>query len=122
MRSDFTYIYDVTEAIFRLMDRPPQANPEWSGEKPDPATSSAPWRIYNIGNNNPEELMHVVTLLEREFGRRAATEMLPMQPGDVQTTFANIDSLVRDIGYRPATTIEDGISLFAKWYRDYHKA
>lgn len=122
MSRDFTYIDDVSEAIVRLMDRPPQANPEWSGEKPDPATSSAPWRIYNIGNNNPEDLMHVVTLLEKEFGRTAVTEMLPMQPGDVQTTFADIDSLVRDIGYRPATTIEDGIARFAKWFRDYHKA
>jgi UDP-glucuronate 4-epimerase len=122
MSRDFTYIDDVSEAIVRLMDRPPQGNPEWSGEKPDPATSSAPWRIYNIGNNNPEELMHVVTLLEKEFGRTAVTEMLPMQPGDVQTTFADIDSLVRDIGYRPATTIEDGIARFAKWFRDYHKA
>jgi UDP-glucuronate 4-epimerase len=122
MSRDFTYIDDVSEAIVRLIDRPPQANPEWSGEKPDPATSSAPWKIYNIGNNNPEELMHVVTLLEKEFGRTAAKEMLPMQPGDVQTTFADIDSLVRDIGYRPATTIEDGIARFAKWYRDYRKA
>lgn len=122
MSRDFTYIDDVIEAIVRLMDRPPQANPDWSGEKPDPATSSAPWKIYNIGNNNPEELMHVVTLLEKEFGRTAAKEMLPMQPGDVRTTFADIDSLVRDVGYRPATTIEDGIARFANWYRDYHKA
>ena len=121
MSRDFTYVDDVSEAIVRLMDRPPQANPQWSGEKPDPATSSAPWRIYNIGNNNPEELLHVVALLEKEFGRTAVTQMLPMQPGDVQTTFADIDSLVRDIGYRPATTIEDGIARFAKWYRDYHQ-
>lgn len=118
---DFTYIDDVSEAVVRLMDRPPQANPDWSGEKPDPATSSAPWKIYNIGNNNPEELMHIVTLLEKEFGRTAAKEMLPMQPGDIQTTFADIDSLARDIGYRPATTIGEGIERFAKWYRDYYK-
>jgi UDP-glucuronate 4-epimerase len=122
MSRDFTYIDDVSEAIVRLIDRPPQADPQWSGDKPDPATSSAPWKIYNIGNNNPEELMHIVTLLEKEFGRTAAKEMLPMQPGDVQSTFADIDSLVRDIGYRPATTIEDGVARFAEWYRDYHKA
>ena len=122
MSRDFTYIDDVIEVIVRLLDHPPQANPDWSGEKPDPATSSAPWKIYNIGNNHPEELMHVVALLEKEFGRTAVKEMLPMQPGDVQATFADIDSLVREIGYRPATTIEDGIARFANWYRDYHKA
>jgi UDP-glucuronate 4-epimerase len=121
MRRDFTFAEDVSEAVVRLLDRPPQGNPNWSGDKPDPATSSAPWKIYNIGNNNPEELMHVVTLLEKEFGRSAVKEMLPMQPGDVPTTFADIDGLVRDIGFRPATTIEDGIARFAKWYRDYHK-
>jgi UDP-glucuronate 4-epimerase len=121
MRRDFTFAEDVSEAVVRLLDRPPQGNPNWSGDKPDPATSSAPWKIYNIGNNNPEELMHVVTLLEKEFGRSAVKEMLPMQPGDVPTTFADIDGLVRDIGFRPTTTIEDGIARFAKWYRDYHK-
>src|SRR5258707_15601999 len=120
MRRDFTFVEDVSEAVVRLIDRPPPGKPDWSGDQPDPATSAAPWKIYNIGNNNPEELLHVVTLLEKEFGRTAAKEMLPMQPGDVQTTFADIDSLVRDIGYRPATTIEDGIARFAKWYRDYH--
>jgi UDP-glucuronate 4-epimerase len=119
MRRDFTYIDDVSEAILRLMDRPPQGNPDWSGKKPDPATSAAPWKIYNIGNNNPEDLMHVVSLLEKEFGRTAAKEMLPMQPGDVPATYADIEDLARDIGFRPMTTIEDGIARFAKWYRDY---
>jgi UDP-glucuronate 4-epimerase len=121
MRRDFTYIDDVSEAIVRLVDRPPQANPEWSSEKPDPATSSAPWKIYNIGNNNAEELMHVVSLLEKEFGRTATKEMLPMQPGDVPATYADIEDLAREIGFRPATTIEDGVARFAKWYRDYHR-
>lgn len=121
MRRDFTYIDDISEAIVRLMDRPPQGNPEWSGDKPDPGTSAAPWKIYNIGNNRPEELLHVVSLLEKEFGRTAAKEMLPMQPGDVPATYADIEDLARDIGFRPATTIEDGIGRFAKWYRDYHK-
>jgi UDP-glucuronate 4-epimerase len=121
MRRDFTYIDDVSEAVVRLMDRPPQGNPDWSGQKPDPATSAAPWKIYNIGNNNPEDLMHVVLLLEKEFGRTAAKEMLPMQPGDVPATYADIEDLAREIGFRPATMIEDGIARFAKWYRDYHK-
>ncbi len=120
MRRDFTFVDDVSETIVRLMDRPPQGNPDWSGEKPDPATSAAPWKIYNIGNNNPEDLMQVVSLLEKEFGRTAIKEMLPMQPGDVPATYADIDDLAREIGFRPATTIENGIAKFAKWYRDYH--
>jgi UDP-glucuronate 4-epimerase len=120
MRRDFTYIDDVSEALARLIDHPPQGNPDWSGDKPDPATSAAPWKIYNIGNNHPEDLMHVVSLLEKEFGRTAAREMLPMQPGDVPATYADIEDLARDIGFRPATTIEDGVARFAKWYRDYH--
>ena len=120
MRRDFTFIDDVSEAIVRLMGRPPRGDPDWSGQKPDPATSAAPWKIYNIGNNHPEDLMHVVSLLEKEFGRTAAKEMLPMQPGDVPATYADIEDLARDIGFRPATTIEDGIARFAKWYREYH--
>jgi UDP-glucuronate 4-epimerase len=120
MRRDFTYIDDVTEAIVRLMDRPPQANPQWSGDKPDPSTSAAPWKIYNIGNNHPEDLLHVVALLEKEFGRTAEKQMLPMQPGDVPATYADVEDLSRDVGFRPATKIEDGIARFAKWYRDYH--
>jgi UDP-glucuronate 4-epimerase len=121
MRRDFTYIDDVSQAVVRLMDRPPQGNPDWSGDRPDPATSTAPWKIYNIGNNNPEQLMHVVSLLEKEFGRTATKEMLPMQPGDVPATYADVEDLARDIGFRPSTTIEDGIKQFAKWYRDYHR-
>jgi len=120
MRRDFTYVDDVTEAIVRLMDRPPQANPQWSGDKPDPSTSAAPWKIYNIGNNHPEDLLHVVALLEKEFGRTAEKEMLPMQPGDVPATYADVEDLSRDVGFKPATKIEDGIARFAKWYRDYH--
>jgi UDP-glucuronate 4-epimerase len=120
MRRDFTFVEDVSEAIIRLIDRPPQGNPDWSGDRPDPSSSTAPWKIYNIGNNNPEDLMHVVSLLEKEFGRTAAKEMLPMQPGDVPATYADIEDLARDIGFRPATSIEDGIARFSKWYRDYH--
>jgi UDP-glucuronate 4-epimerase len=120
MRRDFTYVDDVIEAIVRLMDRPPQANPQWSGDKPDPSTSAAPWKIYNIGNNHPEDLLHVVALLEKEFGRTAVKEMLPMQPGDVPATYADVEDLSRDVGFRPSTKIGDGIARFAKWYRDYH--
>jgi UDP-glucuronate 4-epimerase len=120
MRRDFTYVDDVTEAIVRLMDRPPQANPAWSADRPDPSTSAAPWKIYNIGNNHPEDLLHVVALLEKEFGRTAAKEMLPMQPGDVPATYADVEDLSRDVGFKPATRIEDGIARFAKWYRDFH--
>jgi UDP-glucuronate 4-epimerase len=119
MRRDFTYVDDVVEAIARLINRPPQGNPAWSGV--DPASSAAPWKIYNIGNNRPEELMHVVATLEKEFGRTAIKEMLPMQPGDVPATYADIEDLARDVGFRPATSIEDGIARFSKWFREYHK-
>jgi UDP-glucuronate 4-epimerase len=122
MRRDFTYVDDVVEAIVRLIDRPPQGDPQWSGAKPDPSSSAAPWKIYNIGNNRPEELMQVVSLLEKEFGHAATKEMLPMQPGDVPATYADIEDLAREIGFRPSTTIEDGISRFASWFRAYHKA
>jgi UDP-glucuronate 4-epimerase len=121
MRRDFTYIDDVVEAVVRLIDRPPQGNRAWSGDAPDPATSAAPWKVYNIGNNRPEELTHVVLLLEKEFGRTATKEMLPIQPGDVPATYADIEDLARDVGFRPATTIEDGIARFAKWYRAYRQ-
>jgi UDP-glucuronate 4-epimerase len=121
MRRDFTYVDDVVQAVIRLIGRPPQGNPDWAGNHPDPATSKAPWVVYNIGNNHPEELTHVISLLEKEFGRPAITEMLPMQPGDVEATYADVADLERDIGFKPATPIEDGIARFAKWYRDYHR-
>jgi UDP-glucuronate 4-epimerase len=121
MRRDFTYVDDVVQAVVRLIGRPPQGNPDWDGNRPDPGTSAAPWAIYNIGNNHPEDLMHVISLLEKEFGRSAIKEMLPMQPGDVEATYADVADLERDIGFRPATPIEDGIARFAKWYRDYHR-
>jgi UDP-glucuronate 4-epimerase len=120
MRRDFTYVDDVVEAIVRLTDRPPRGNPVWSGDAPDPSSSSAPWKIYNIGNNRPEELMHIVALLEKEFGRTAIKEMLPMQPGDVPATYADVEDLARDVGFKPATSIEDGIAQFSRWFREYH--
>lgn len=121
MRRDFTYVDDVVQAVVRLLGRPPKGNPGWDGNRPDPATSRAPWTVYNIGNNHPEELTRVILLLEREFGRTALKEMLPMQPGDVEATYADVADLERDIGFRPATPIEDGIARFATWYRDYHR-
>jgi UDP-glucuronate 4-epimerase len=120
MRRDFTYVDDVSQAIVRLIDHPPQGRPDWDGTKPDPATSAAPWKIYNIGNSHPEDLIYVISLLEKEFGRTAIKEMLPMQPGDVEATYADVADLERDIGFRPATTIEDGIARFATWYREFH--
>ncbi len=120
MRRDFTYVDDVTEAVVRLVDRAPAPNPSWSAGAADPGTSAAPWRIYNIGNNRSVEVMQVVTLLEQELGRRAVKEMAPMQPGDVPATWADIDDLVREVGFRPETPIEAGIRKFVAWYRSYH--
>ena len=120
MRRDFTFIDDVVQAVVRLIGRPPQGRADWDGNRPDPGSSRAPWKIYNIGNNHPEDLTHVISLLEKEFGRTAIKDMLPMQPGDVEATYADVADLEHDIGFRPATSIEDGIARFAKWYRDYH--
>ena len=119
---DFTYIDDVVEGVLRTADRIPAPNPDWSGAHPDPATSSAPYRIYNIGNHQPVELMHFIGVLEKALGREAKKNFLPMQPGDVPATFADVDDLVADVGFAPATPIEDGIARFVKWYRDYYGA
>jgi UDP-glucuronate 4-epimerase len=119
MRRDFTFVDDITEAVVRLVDLPATPNPAWSSDTPDPATSNAPWRVYNIGNDRTVEVSYVVDLLEKEFGRPAIREMAPMQPGDVSETRADITDLMRDVGFRPSTTIEDGIKRFADWYRTY---
>lgn len=121
MRRDFTFVDDVSRALVRLIDRPPQGRPDWDGKHPDPSSSRAPWKIYNIGNSHPEDLLHVVELLEKQFGKPAVKEMLPMQPGDVEATYADVADLERDIGFRPSTSIEDGIASFARWYREYHR-
>jgi len=121
MRRDFTFIDDATEAVVRLVDRIPTANPYWSSMAPDPASSSAPWRIYNIGNNRTVEVAHVLKLLESELGKIAIREMAEMQPGDVAETCADVDDLMRDVGFRPNTPIEEGIRKFAAWYRQYHR-
>ncbi len=121
MRRDFTYVDDVVEAMARIIERPPQGDAGWSGAKPDPSSSKAPWKIYNIGNNKPEQLMHVVSLLEQGFGREAQKKLMPMQAGDVLETCADVEDLARDIGFRPKTPIEDGIARFVAWYREYHR-
>ncbi len=121
MSRDFTYIDDVVEPIIRLIDRPAVANSEFSAGSPDPGSSSAPWRVYNIGNNKPVGLLEVVRLLEEAIGKKARRELLPMQPGDVPATYANIDDLTRDVDFRPVTPIADGISRFIDWYRSYHR-
>jgi UDP-glucuronate 4-epimerase len=118
MRRDFTYVDDVVEGVRRVMDRPPEGNPAWSGDAPDPGTSPAPHRLYNIGNNNPVELMNLIGALEAALGRRAEKVMLPIQPGDVTATYADVDDLARDVGFAPSTPIEVGIGRFVEWYRD----
>ena len=120
MRRDFTYIDDVVESIMRLTEKPATANPLWNSDRPDPATSDAPWRIYNIGNRSPVELLHVVELLEENLGRKAIRHLVDIQPGDVPATYADIDALANAVGFSPATPIEVGIKRFVDWYREYH--
>jgi UDP-glucuronate 4-epimerase len=121
MERDFTYVDDVVEAMVRMVDQPALSNPQWDGERPDPATSNAPYRIYNIGNNRPVKLAEFIQQIERATGRKAVQRMLPMQPGDVLSTFANIDDLQRDFGFSPSTTIDQGVERFVEWYRQYHR-
>ncbi len=121
MRRDFTYVDDVVESVVRLVDRRPAGNPDFSNASPDPGSSSAPWRVYNIGNNKPVELLEVVRLLEEALGKKAKRELLPMQPGDVPATYANVDDLIRDVDFKPATPIAEGIRRFIEWYRAYHR-
>lgn len=120
MRRDFTYIDDVVESIVRLVGRPAESDPKWSGDKPDPGTSGAPWRVYNIGNNNPVDLLDVVELLEKSIGKKAIRELEPMQPGDVPATYADVDALMQEVDFKPSTPIADGIARFIAWYRPYH--
>jgi UDP-glucuronate 4-epimerase len=119
MKRDFTYVDDVVEAITRLIERPPVPDPAWSADSPDPATSNAPWRVYNIGHNHPVAVPRVVDLLEQKLGRKTTRELLPMQPGDVPETYADIADLEAAIGYRPATSIEEGAAQFASWFLRY---
>jgi len=118
---DFTYIDDIVEGVVRVVDRLPEANPDWNGDSPDPGTSSAPYRLYNIGNHSPVRLMDFIAALESALGKKAEKKMLPMQPGDVHTTYADVDDLARDVGFAPDTPIEEGIARFIEWYKDYYR-
>ncbi|MBX3144436.1 MAG: NAD-dependent epimerase [Trueperaceae bacterium] len=120
MRRDFTYVDDVVEGIVRVADRPARPDPDWTGAKPDPAGSDAPYRVYNIGNNSPVELMHLIELLERELGKTAQKRMLPMQAGDVPATYADVAALERDVDYKPSTPLSEGVKRFVAWYREYY--
>lgn len=121
-RRDFTYVDDIVEGVIRVLDQPAQPNPDWRGDAPDPGTSLAPWRVYNIGNNSPVELMDYIAALEKALGKTAEKELLPLQAGDVPDTYADVDDLVEQFHYKPGTTVEEGISRFVAWYRDYFKA
>ncbi|WP_372717689.1 NAD-dependent epimerase [Immundisolibacter sp.] len=120
-RRDFTYVDDIVEGVLRVSARVAAPNPAWDGDQPDPASSLAPFRVYNIGNNRPVELLRYIEVIEDCLGRSAVKHLLPMQPGDVPETSANIDDLSADVGYRPATPIETGVRNFIAWYRDYYK-
>ncbi|NUO00525.1 MAG: NAD-dependent epimerase [Saprospiraceae bacterium] len=121
MVRDFTYIDDIVEGVVRVLDHPPAGNPDWSGKAPNPASSKAPYKIYNIGNNNPIRLLDFVSAIEQNLGKTAKKEFLPMQPGDVAATYAEVSDLVRDLGYKPETMVKEGIAAFVKWYREYYK-
>ena len=120
MQRDFTYIDDIIEGVVRVMGRLAKPNPEWKGDHPDPGTSYAPYKIYNIGNNNPVELLEFIEVIETALGRKAHKEFLDIQPGDVPATYANVDDLIADVGFKPATPITEGIEKFIAWYREYY--
>ena len=119
---DFTYIDDIVEGVIRTLDNVAAPNPAWSGANPDSATSKAPYRIYNIGSNNPCELLRYIELIEDNVGKKAEKNLLPMQPGDVMATYADVDALVKDVDYRPATALEEGVANFVSWYKEFYKA
>lgn len=120
MKRDFTYVDDIVEGVGRALERPAAANPEWSGDAPDPGTSTAPYRIYNIGNNHPVELMDMIETLEEALGKKAEKNFLPIQPGDVPATYADVDDLMRDVDFKPQTPLKVGIGHFVNWYREYY--
>jgi len=119
-RRDFTYIDDIVEGVIRTLDHVAEPNPDWTGANPDSATSQAPYRLYNIGNNQPVELMHYIEVLEECLGKKAEKNLLPLQPGDVPGTYANVEALVDDVGFKPQTSVEVGVSRFVDWYRDFY--
>jgi len=120
-RRDFTYIDDIVEGVIRTLDHVAESNPEWNGASPDTATSKSPYRIYNIGNNQPVELMRYIEVIEECIGKKAEKNFLPLQPGDVPATYADVDALINDVGFKPDTTIEEGIKNFVSWYREYYQ-
>ncbi len=120
-RRDFTYIDDIVEGVIRTTDHVATANSDWTGVKPDPGTSKAPYRIYNIGSNNPVELLRYIEILENCLGKKAEKNLLPLQPGDVPDTYADVDALIEDVDYKPTTPVEVGIEHFVKWYRDFYQ-
>ena len=121
MRRDFTYVDDIVEGVIRTADHIAEPNPGWCGDAPDPGTSLAPYRLYNIGNNQPVELMHLIEVIERALGSPAKKNMMPIQAGDVPATFADVDDLIQDVGFQPKTPIEEGVRKFVEWYRSYHQ-
>ncbi len=118
---DFTFVDDISEGVIRTLDHVAEPNPDWTGLNPDPGSSRAPWRVYNIGNSSPVNLMDYIGAIEHELGRTAEKEFLPMQPGDVPDTYADVDQLMQDVNYKPETTVQQGIKRFITWYRDYYK-
>lgn len=120
-RRDFTYIDDIVEGVIRTLDRPAPANQQWSGAEPDPASSKAPWRVYNIGNSQPVNLMDYIAAIEKALDKKAIIELLPMQPGDVPDTFADVSDLKEQFDYKPKTSVQEGVANFVKWYRNYYK-
>lgn len=121
-RRDFTYIDDIVEGVIRVLDKPAQANPSWKGDQPDPGSSTAPWRAYNIGNNTPVELMDYIAALEKALGKKAEMDLLPLQPGDVPDTYADVQDLVEQFDYKPTTPVEEGVARFVAWYRGYYQS
>jgi UDP-glucuronate 4-epimerase len=120
MRRDFTYIDDIIEGVIRIADRIPKANPDWQADRPDPATSFAPYKLYNIGNHQPVGLLEFLDALEKQLGKEARKNFLPLQPGDVPATYADVADLMTDVGFQPSTSIEEGIRRFVAWYREYY--
>jgi len=119
-RRDFTYIDDIVDGVIRVLDQPARSNPEWTGQNPDPGSSRAPYKVYNIGSNQPVHLLTFIEMLEKYLGKTAVKNLLPMQPGDVPDTYADVSDLVRDFGYQPSTQLEEGVGRFVRWYLDFY--
>ena len=120
-KRDFTYIDDITEGLWRIINKPAAPNPNWDSNNPDPGSSNAPWRIYNIGNNKPINLMDYINAIEHALNKKADIKFLPLQPGDVETTYADIDDLIKNFNYKPNTEIKEGIKNFVSWYEEFYK-